>query len=325
MCGAIVGTPAFMSPEQAMAEEGMVGPLADVFSLGTVLYYLLAGQTAFSGRSTQEVLNKVRACNPTPPSQIKSNVPHGLEAICLKAMAKLPENRYQGASEFADDLCRWLDDEPISVEKDSLFHKVRRWLSRHRTVSIGIPCVLILSFVLAWFEVLVINKPPVVTSTNVFKHVRTKGSEGVEVWIEHRHTEELLLTCRVIETTSPTQSEERHTIEVRTSMAWDLSKRDSLTFSLLDIHGERKTSLEKFSIRLGQGESYFEYKPSEKTWKEQTPTSWSHFNISLDKRDSWTCEKHGIPKLENIEWIKIQFNADAGRVLIFDNLKFGKE
>ena len=153
MVGAIVGTPAFMSPEQAMAEEGVVGPLADVFSLGTVLYYLLAGQTAFSGRSTQEVLNKVRACNPIPPTHIKPNVPRDLEAICLKAMEKLPENRYQGASEFADDLCRWLDDTPVTTGKPTFWTKTHWWMTRKITrchaFKIGTPCVLLLSLILS--------------------------------------------------------------------------------------------------------------------------------------------------------------------------------
>ena len=158
MVGSIVGTPAFMSPEQANAEDNIVGPLSDVFSLGTVLYYLLAGQTAFSGRSTQEVLSKVRACNPTPPSQIKSNVPHGLEAICLKAMSKLPEDRYQGAAEFADDLCRWLDDEPITAEKDSFVAKIRRWVSHYRSVLWSVPCVLILSLAFASIGVWMVER-----------------------------------------------------------------------------------------------------------------------------------------------------------------------
>ena len=158
MVGAIVGTPAFMSPEQAMAEDNVVGPLSDVFSLGTVLYYLLAGQTAFSGRSTQEVLNKVRACKPIPPSQIKPNVPHGLEAICLKAMEKSPENRYQGATEFADDLCRWLDDEPVFAEKPTLWSKMRWWVLHHRTLAIGIPSILLLSAVLTSVNVWLIER-----------------------------------------------------------------------------------------------------------------------------------------------------------------------
>jgi serine/threonine protein kinase len=148
MVGAIVGTPAFMSPEQAMAADNVVGPLSDVFSLGTILYYLLAGQTAFSGRSTQEVLNKVRACSPTPPSNLKPNVPHGLEVICLKAIEKLPENRYQGASEFADDLCRWLDGEPIYAEEPSVWSKIQWWMARQRTLIVSVLCTMFLSVAL---------------------------------------------------------------------------------------------------------------------------------------------------------------------------------
>ena len=158
MVGAIVGTPAFMSPEQANAEDNIVGPLSDVFSLGAVLYYLLAGQTAFSGRSTHEVLAKVRACNPTPPSHVKPNVPHGLEVICLKAMTKLPENRYQGATEFADDLCRWLDGDPISAEKDYLPSKIKRWLLQHYVPLASVVWILILSLVFASIGVWVVER-----------------------------------------------------------------------------------------------------------------------------------------------------------------------
>ena len=183
MVGAIVGTPAFMSPEQARAEENAVGPLADVFGLGTVLYYLLAGQTAFSGRSTQEVLNKVRACNPIPPSHVKPNVPHGLEAICLKAMEKLPENRYQGASDFADDLCRWLDDEPIVAEKPTFWTKIRWWMMRHRTLTVQVPSVLILSVVLSCVGIWLIEqnrnnvKPDQQNQSNVTDTIEKEPTE----------------------------------------------------------------------------------------------------------------------------------------------------
>jgi len=118
----------------------------------------LTGQTAFSGRSTQEVLSKVRACNPTPPSHVKHNVPRGLEMICLKAMAKLPENRYQGATEFADDLCRWLDDKPVAAEADSFLSKVLLWLRYCRTPLATIAWVLILSIVLASIGVWIVER-----------------------------------------------------------------------------------------------------------------------------------------------------------------------
>ncbi|MDR0520658.1 MAG: serine/threonine protein kinase [Planctomycetaceae bacterium] len=142
MVGAIVGTPAFMSPEQANADDHVVGPLSDIFSLGAVLYYLLTGQTPFSGRSTQEVLAKVREAVVVPPSSIKSNVPHELEAVCLKAMAKLPHNRYQGAAELAEDLCCWLDGKPISAEKDTVKGKFYRWLRQHRSISTALSVIL---------------------------------------------------------------------------------------------------------------------------------------------------------------------------------------
>jgi len=177
MVGAIVGTPAFMSPEQANAEENIVGPLSDVFSLGTILYYLLAGQTAFSGRSTQEVLSKVRACNPTPPSQVKPNVPRGLEMICQKAMAKLPENRYQGATEFSDDLCRWLDGIPISAEKDSVSSKVRRWVQQHSTPLMGAVCVVVLSLVLSSIGVWIVERSRSVPSEPVKDVLRLEGEQ----------------------------------------------------------------------------------------------------------------------------------------------------
>ena len=175
MVGAIVGTPAFMSPEQANAEDHIVGPLSDVFSLGTVLYYLLAGQTAFSGRSTHEVLNKVRACNPTPPSQVKPTVPRGLEAICQKAMAKLPEDRYQGATEFSDDLCRWLDGEPISAETDILSSKIRRWLLRNSTPLLGVVWVLLLSLLLSSIGVWILERSRSVSSLPGTEVQRVEG------------------------------------------------------------------------------------------------------------------------------------------------------
>ena len=158
MVGSIVGTPAFMSPEQANAEDKVVGPLSDVFSLGTVLYYLLAGQTAFAGRSTQDVLSKVRACNPIPPSQIKPNVPPDLETICLKAMEKLPKNRYQGASEFAEDLCRWLDNEPILAGENTFLSKIRRRLLRYRISFFGIISVLLLSLLFSGIGVWMLER-----------------------------------------------------------------------------------------------------------------------------------------------------------------------
>ena len=156
--GAIIGTPTFMSPEQANALDDIIGPVSDVFSLGAVLYCLLTGRTPFYGRSTQEVLEEVRECNIIPPSQIRPYVPPSLEAVCMKAMSKLPEDRYQSATEFAADLCRWLDNEPVSAEKRSRLTRLRYWMRQHRILTFGVPSVLFLSLLFASIGVLAFDR-----------------------------------------------------------------------------------------------------------------------------------------------------------------------
>jgi len=335
MVGAIVGTPAFMSPEQANAEEAMVGPLSDVFSLGTILYYLLAGQTAFSGRSTQEVLSKVRACNPTPPSQIKPNVPHGLEMICLKAMAKMPANRYQGATEFLDDLCRWLDDEPIRAEKDTFFSKIRRKMTQSRySLLLVIPFVLVLSLILSCIGVWVVENNRSHT-TNIVPHeeipvefrenVLVKQSPGIEIWTKHRHSEGLSLTCHI----NAADSGEHHTLLIYAPAGapWNLSERHFLTFSLLETHSADNASLHNFVVRLRNGESYYGYKLDEKFWESRNDSSSGHhFEIPLQgSHEHWDQVIHGEPKLTNIEQMEIYFDTHSEMMLIFDNINFRGE
>ena len=330
MVGAIVGTPAFMSPEQANAEENVVGPLSDVFSLGTVLYYMLAGQTAFSGRSTQEVLSKVRACNPIPPSHIKPNVPGGLEAICLRAMAKLPEDRYQGATEFADDLCRWLDDEPVVAEADSIFAKIRRWFSHYRVPLLGTACVFILSLVLTILSVWIIERYhniPHATEkvqSEFGKNVLIQGSLGIEVWTTHQNTEGLSLTCQV----KATESDKHHSLSVGApaGVLWDLSGRDFLEFSLLKIQSAENPPVQNFAVRLSDGEAYHEYKLHKESWEIRNQTGWNYFEIPLQKdHDSWNRETQGKPELTKIKQIEIHFDADSEMILIFDTIKFRTE
>ena len=333
MVGSIVGTPAFMSPEQANAEDNIIGPLSDVFSLGTVLYYLLAGQTAFAGRSTQEVLSKVRACNPQPPSLVKPNVPRSLEAICLKAMAKLPENRYQGAAEFADDLCRWLDEEPVAADKDSLLSKIERWFSSCLRISwAAVFWVLVLSLVFSYIGVkLVQNRQPVVPPvageeipTEFKKNIRVEESSGIEVWLNPRYTGELSLTCHV----RASESEKHCCLSIFAPIGefWDLSERNFLTFSLLEVHTADNATLQNFCIRLRSGESYYEYKPARELWESRNRSGWQPFTIPLrESHGDWVRGIVGEPTITNLERIEMHFDTEADMILIFDNFRFREE
>ncbi len=134
LTGMAVGTPAYMSPEQASGGGGPLGPASDVYGLGATLYVLLTGRPAFEGPS-QEVLERVQKGDFAPPRQVNPQVPPVLEAICLKAMALRPEDRYEGPRALAADVELWLADEPVSVYRDPWRVRMGRWARRHRTAT----------------------------------------------------------------------------------------------------------------------------------------------------------------------------------------------
>jgi serine/threonine protein kinase len=135
--GSTLGTPHYMSPEQAAGRLDLLGPRSDVYSLGATLYHLLTGQPPFEGSDVEEVLRRVQTGELLPPRRVKSDVPAALEAVCLKAMALEPEERYDSAQALAGDIEKWLADEPVSAWREPWDVKARRWVKRHRTVMMS--------------------------------------------------------------------------------------------------------------------------------------------------------------------------------------------
>jgi serine/threonine protein kinase/tetratricopeptide (TPR) repeat protein len=135
--GAVLGTPAYMSPEQAEGRWDLLGPASDIHSLGATLYALLTGQPPFQGRHVAEILDRVQRGDFPPPRHRKKDIPRALEAVCLKAMAHKPEQRYATALDVAADLEHWLADEPVSAWREPWTVRTRRWLGRHRTFVIA--------------------------------------------------------------------------------------------------------------------------------------------------------------------------------------------
>ena len=113
--GAALGTPAFMSPEQALGRLDDLGPASDVYSLGATLYCLLTGKTPFDGDDAGEVLRRVQRGEFVPPRQVSATVDRALDAVCLKAMALRREDRYGSAKALAEDIEHWLADEPVAA------------------------------------------------------------------------------------------------------------------------------------------------------------------------------------------------------------------
>jgi eukaryotic-like serine/threonine-protein kinase len=128
----VVGTPAYMSPEQAEARWDLVGPASDVFSLGGILYAILTGRAPYTGHRGVEAMEKVKQCEFPPPRQIQPGVPRALEAVCLKAMARQTEDRYRSATDLAADVRRWLADEPVTALHEGWGPRLARWTRRNR-------------------------------------------------------------------------------------------------------------------------------------------------------------------------------------------------
>jgi serine/threonine protein kinase len=133
--GAILGTPNYMSPEQAEGRSKEVGPLADQYALGAMLYELLTGRPPFRGTTVMETIEQVRKQEPVPPSRLQPSVPRDLETICLKALQKEPEKRYLTCGLFAEDLRRFVAGEPIMARPIGNAERLWRWCKRNPRVA----------------------------------------------------------------------------------------------------------------------------------------------------------------------------------------------
>ena len=133
--GNVVGTPVYMPPEQAAGNHLLMNPQSDIYSLGAILYQILTNELPYSGKSSQEIVQKVLNEVPQKPSDVVKGIPKGLEAICLKAMAREQRDRYLTASTIFRDLTNWLDDEPISVKRDTRMEKAWRWMRKNRSLA----------------------------------------------------------------------------------------------------------------------------------------------------------------------------------------------
>jgi serine/threonine-protein kinase len=136
--GQVLGTPAYMAPEQAEGRLDLLGPASDVYGLGAILYEMLTGGPPFRGGDTSAMLRRVVHEAPARPRSLAPGVPAALEAVCLKALAKRPGERYGAAKELAAEVQRWLADEAVAAYAEPLGARLARRARRHRSAVAGV-------------------------------------------------------------------------------------------------------------------------------------------------------------------------------------------
>lgn len=133
--GAIMGTPSYMSPEQAAGKTSQVGPLSDVYSLGGILYELLTGRPAFREDTPLDTLVQVLEAEPPPPRRLNPAIPRALESICLRCLERSPEQRYPSAAALAEDLDRYLAGEEVEGLPSGVSRRLLRWARREPALA----------------------------------------------------------------------------------------------------------------------------------------------------------------------------------------------
>ncbi|MEO1529953.1 MAG: serine/threonine-protein kinase [Planctomycetota bacterium] len=188
LSGSLLGTPAYMAPEQVLL-RGPVGPPADIYALGAILYELLTGRPPFHANNPAEILRQVTEEDPISPTQLDRTIPKDLESICLKCLAHHPQRRYASAQALAADLRRWQNDTPVLATPERWIQKLGRVALRHRVQAMAFAVMILVvlgamgAVIVSWRQTLRTNSQLNQTVANLRRTSYFSGSESAwQAW-----------------------------------------------------------------------------------------------------------------------------------------------
>ncbi len=151
--GSIMGTPSYMAPEQAEGRNDLVGPAADIYALGAILYDLITGRPPFKGKTVLETLQQVKKMEPVAPRRLCPNLPRDLDTICLKCLEKAPGKRYASAQDLAEDLRRFQAGEPILARQTPYWERALKYCKRRPATAglVGLTCLTLLGLLVGGY------------------------------------------------------------------------------------------------------------------------------------------------------------------------------
>jgi tetratricopeptide (TPR) repeat protein len=174
LTGELLGSPLYMSPEQILAGPNLVDHRTDIYSLGATMYEWLTHQPPYPGETRERVISLIANSEPAPPRALAPDVPVDLETICLKAIARNVDHRYQTAADFREDLRRFLSSRPIRAKRASAVTRVGKFIGRHQVASVAVTAVLIAG-ALGW--ALISSRGEAQYATEVAEHVTAAATE----------------------------------------------------------------------------------------------------------------------------------------------------
>ncbi len=187
--GTLLGTPAYMAPEQARGQLREIGVATDVYALGILLYELLTGTTPMRGENDADTLRRICSEEPVPPHRLRAGIPRDLEAICLKAIEKEPRRRYATAAALAEDLRRYLAGKPTLARPSPWYERVWRW-SRRKPAAAALVVVSTLGLVSLtgsgwWFSVQQFRQAEIARQAQQRADVNAEQARRSESWLRH--------------------------------------------------------------------------------------------------------------------------------------------